>query len=375
MISNNSITGSQQHAQGSNVTPFYKESGSQSVIIIDDQATGRAILQSIVRKISPRITSQSFADPHEALDICRKNPPDLLITDYRMPNMNGIEVIEAFRDIPACRDIPIVVVTIVEDREVKYTALEAGATDFLTRPFDHYECQARCKNLLQLYEQQKSTRNRALLLEQQVSRATEEIRNREIDTLICLARAGEFRDEGTGNHIFRMARYSAEIASALGLDKEICSQIERAAPMHDIGKIGIPDDILLKPGPLTANEREIMESHTIIGHDILSGSESLYLKMGAKIALSHHERFDGTGYPNGLHGKEIPIESRVVAVADTLDALATVRPYKSAWSMSDSLNHIEQGMGAHFDPDCVKALLSIEDKIRKIYQELPDIPN
>lgn len=361
--------------RGNNITPFHGGKAGQNVVVIDDQATGRAILESVVSKISPHISCQSFADPHEALAFCQQHSPDLLITDYRMPEMDGVEVIRRFRSLNGCDDVPVVVVTIVEDREVRYTALEAGATDFLARPFDHYECQARCKNLLQLYKHQKSTRNRALMLEQQVNRATEDIKTRELDALICLARAGEYRDEGTGNHIFRMAHYSMEIACGLGLDRAHCDRIERAAPMHDIGKIGIPDDILLKPARLTASEREIMESHAVIGHDILGGSTSPYLRLGANIALSHHEWFDGSGYPYGLKGKEIPIESRIVAVADTLDALITVRPYKAAWSMEDSLKHIKDSAGTHFDPDCVKALLSREETIRRIVSELPDMPN
>lgn len=364
-----------QSLHADNLKHFHPEKEDAHVVIIDDQATGRAILETIVKKISPDISCKSFADPLDALDECKQRPPDLLITDYRMPIMDGIEVIRNFRRLSGCRDIPVVVVTIIEDRDVKYTALEAGATDFLARPFDHYECQARCKNLLRLYKHQKASRNRALILEQQVERATEDIRNRESDALICLARAGEYRDEGTGNHIFRMAHYSLAIARGLGLGKKDCERIERASPMHDIGKIGIPDDILLKPGKLTRAEREIMETHTIIGHDILGGSASSYLKLGAKIALSHHEWFDGTGYPYGLKGKEIPIEARIVAVADTLDALTTVRPYKSAWTMEDSFQHIKEGSGTHFDPDCVKTLLARKDVIRRIFEDLPDEPD
>jgi two-component system response regulator RpfG len=165
-----------------------------------------------------------------------------------------------------------------------------------------------------------------------------------------------------------------EIASELGLDNDHCNHIRRAAPMHDIGKIGIPDNILLKPGGLTPSEREIMETHTTIGHNILQGSKSPYLNLGATIALSHHEWFDGTGYPHGLKGQKIPIEARIVAVADVLDALTTSRPYKSSWSMEDSLDLIKKTAGTHFDPDCVKALLSIEESIRNIYNELHDVP-
>ncbi len=356
-----------------NVTPLYSDNGHQHVVIIDDQKTGRAIMEALIKKISSNIRCYSFSDPSEALEACEKHPPDLLITDYRMPLMDGVTVIKKFRRLSGCKNIPVVVVTIVQDREVMYTALEAGATDFLARPFDHYECQARCKNLLDLYKYQKASFNRAKILEYRVTQATEDIKISETEALICLARAGEFRDEGTGNHIFRMAKYSLEIARELGLDNDHCDRIWRASPMHDIGKIGIPDNILLKPGRLTPSEREIMETHTIIGRDILEGSKSPYLNLGAEIALSHHEWFDGSGYPYGLKGHEIPIDARIVAIADVLDALTTSRPYKSAWSMEDSLEHIKKTAGTHFDPDCVEALLSIEELIRKIFNELHDV--
>lgn len=372
--SNNVVLNLESVDYSNNIIPLSSDTGHQHVVIIDDQKTGRAILEALISKISSNIKCYSFSDPHEALLACEKLPPDLLITDYRMPLMDGIEVIKKFRQLNACEITPVVMVTIVQDRDVMYTALEAGATDFLARPFDHYECQARCKNLLDLYKFQKASFNRNKILENRVSQATEDIKNRESEALICLARAGEFRDEGTGNHIFRMAKYSLEIARELGLDNDHCDRIWRASPMHDIGKIGIADNILLKPGSLTPAERKIMESHTTIGYDILTGSKSPCLKLGASIALSHHEWFDGTGYPEGLKGDEIPIEARVVAIADVLDALTTGRPYKLPWSMEDSLEHIKKSAGSHFDPDCVNALLSIEDRIRQIFNELHDIP-
>ncbi len=356
-----------------NITHFRDDTRYQRVIIIDDQSIGRTILASIAKKISPYIKVSTFDDPYAALDSCRQFPPDLLITDYRMPTMDGIEVIRQFRQLEGCSDVPIVMVTIIEDRSVKYEALEAGATDFLSRPFDHYECQARCNNLLKLQKHQKAERKRSEFLEHQITQATAEIKTREEDALYCLARAGEFRDECTGNHIFRMAHYSLEIARGLGLDSDQCDLILRSAPMHDIGKIGVPDHILLKPGILSPSERVIMEKHSRIGHDILANSKSRYLKLGAKIALSHHERFDGTGYPNGLKGEEIPLEARIVTIADVLDALTTIRPYKTAWTMDDSLDYIRNKANTQFDPQCVEALLSREETIRKIITDVPDI--
>jgi len=356
---------------GGNVTSIFGRE-NQSVVVVDDQATGRTILKSIITGISPRISCEVFSDPNQALEYCKHNVPDLLITDYKMPQMNGVELIRRVRSIEGGEDIPVVVVTVVHDRKIRYEALEAGATDFLSRPFDHYECQARCRNLLLLHQHQKQVANRAWMLQGLVSQATEAATAREQETLMCLAKAGEYRDEGTGNHVVRMARYSLEIARGLNLDEEICDVIVQAAPLHDIGKIGIPDAILLKPARLTADERKVMETHTTIGFDILKGSSSAYLSMAAHIALHHHEHFDGKGYPHGLKGDEIPLEARIVAVADTLDALMTVRPYKKAWSREKALAYLKEHSGTHFDPDCIVALFEREEQVCRIYEELPD---
>ncbi|WP_419597319.1 response regulator [Thiolapillus sp.] len=250
-----------------NVTSIFGRE-NQSVVVVDDQATGRTILKSIISGISPRISCEVFSDPNQALEYCKLNVPDLLITDYKMPQMNGVELIRRIRSIEGGEDIPVVVVTVVHDRKIRYEALEAGATDFLSRPFDHYECQARCRNLL-LHQHQKQVSNRAWMLQGLVSQATEAATAREQETLMCLAKAGEYRDEGTGNHVFRMARYALEIARGLNLDEDTCDVIVQAAPLHDIGKIGIPDAILLKPARLTDEERTVMETHTTIGFDIV----------------------------------------------------------------------------------------------------------
>jgi len=359
-------------AQEAGAPPGGADERHQHVVIIDDQSTGRTILEQVVQNISPNVTQSSFADPFEALEACRKRPPDLLITDYRMPALDGIEVIRRFRQIPGCAHTPIVVVTIVEDRNIRYEALEAGATDFLNRPFDHYECQARCRNLLLLHRYQQEAMHRAENLEQQIAFATQQVKRREHETLFCLAKAGEFRDEGTGNHIQRMARYSVAVAEALELSPRTLDLLEYASPMHDIGKIGIPDAILLKPGRLTPEELEVMKKHTTIGHDILAKSSSPYLQMAASIALSHHERWDGTGYPHGLAGERIPVESRIVAIADTFDALTTDRPYKEAWPLERSFDYIRENAGRQFDPACVEAFFDASERIESIYRECAD---
>lgn len=343
-----------------------------SVMIVDDQFTGRKILEEMIQSIETEIQVESYADPFEALSSAARRPPDLVITDYKMPNLDGVDFIRRFRAILNCSDIPLVMITIVEDPEVRYRALDAGATDFLVKPVDQYECRARCKNLLTLRKQQKIIKNRADWLEEQVSIATHKIRHREKETLLRLAKAGEYRDKGTGNHVLRMAKYSRLIAERLNLSTLECDEIELAAPMHDIGKIGIPDNILLKPGRLTSEERAIMNTHTIIGHEILKDSPSRYIRQGAIIALGHHEKFDGSGYPQGLEGDNIPLVARIVAVADVYDALRSRRPYKTAWPVENTVAYIENQTGRHFDPLCASAFITQLDAVSKIEIHLTD---
>ncbi|GBE09070.1 cyclic di-GMP phosphodiesterase response regulator RpfG [bacterium BMS3Bbin11] len=342
------------------------------VVIVDDQSTGRKILEQIIRDIDSNVVVEVFTSPIDALERIHSRTPDLVLTDYKMPVMDGIQLIREIRAISACRDVPVVVVTVVEDRSVRYQALDAGATDFLTRPIDQYECRARCKNLLTLRRQQKIISDRAKWLEVQVARGTREILARERETLLRLAKAGEYRDEGTGNHVLRIARYTRLLAEALQLSRRDCEELELAAPMHDIGKVGVPDSILLKEGPLDEQETEIMREHPDIGHEILRDSESRYINLGAEIALSHHEKYDGTGYPNGLKGDAISLAGRIVAVVDVFDALTTRRPYKEAWLMEDAVDYIRNASGSHMDPDVVGAFLGNLERFRQIRDELSD---
>jgi two-component system, response regulator RpfG len=337
-----------------------------TVMIIDDQSTGRVVLEKIVRSVDAEIQTQAFADPLVAIEWAKTHPLDLILTDYKMPQLDGVETIKRLRQVDSCLDVPIVVITILEDRDIRYRALEAGATDFLTKPVDQHECRARCRNLLTIRRQQLIIKDRAKLLEQQVSEGIREVRQREVETLYRLAKAGEFRDLTTGNHVLRMAQFCRVIAEALRLTDEECDVIELAAPMHDIGKIGIPDQILAKPDTLMPDERQIMKQHAAIGYEILKDSPSKYLRMGAVIALAHHERFDGTGYPRGLHAEDIPLPARIVSVADVFDALTTVRPYKSAWSVAETVKHLEEQKGFHFDPRCVEAFMSQIDQVLAI---------
>lgn len=346
---------------------------TKNILIIDDQTTGRTILQQVIQQIGDNLDVTAFGNPQEALDWINQHDPDLIITDYRMPEMNGVEFIRAVRQKPHCENVPIMMITVVSEKEVRYEALDAGATAFLTRPIDQIECRTSCRNLLKMHEQHLIIQDRADWLARQVDIATDKIAQREKETILRLARAGEYRDEGTGNHIIRMAKYSRLIAEALGrFSLQECDDLEYAAPMHDIGKIGIPDGILLKPGKLNEYEWEIMQTHTTIGHAILSDSQSRFMQIGAVIALNHHERFDGKGYPNGLKGDEIPLMARVVAVADVFDALVSARPYKQAWETDEAIAYIQHQSGTHLDPDCVVAFLSRLDEIRQIQTDYRD---
>lgn len=344
-----------------------------TILIIDDQLTSRHILKQLVSSIEEGINVKAFESPIEALEWTTRNQADLVLTDYKMPEMNGIEFIQNFRTNSRCANVPVIMVTSIEDRKVRYDALGVGATDFLMKPVDHEECRARCRNLLTQFQQYKIISDRSHWLERRVAESTSEIRLRERETLLRLARAGEYRDEETGNHVIRMAKYSRIIAETIGLSEKEAGVIEMAAPMHDIGKIGIRDEILMKPGKLTADEFEIMKLHATIGYDILKDSPSKYLQMGAVIALGHHEKFDGTGYPHGKQGNDIPIEARIVAVADVYDALVSERPYKNAWSMQAAIEYMESHSGKHFDPQCLDAFMSQLDTVTKIQGMLPDI--
>ena len=343
-----------------------------TVLIVDDLFSSRLLLAEIVRQIDGKLNLELFDTPSRALEFARNNRVDIVLTDYKLPEFDGIELVKQIRALPHCVDVPIVVITVVDDRKIRYDALEAGATDFLIKPLDEHETRARCANLLELRRHKIVLSDQARVLQYQVDKSLAEIHERELETLAKLAKAGEFRDQTTGNHLMRMAKYSALIGAHLGLGAETVHVLEVAAPMHDIGKIGIPDSVLLKEGPLTRSEIDVMRTHPRMGYDILKGSPSKYLSMGAIIALGHHEKFDGTGYPNGLHGEDIPLVARVVAVADVFDALVSERPYKHAWEMDESIDFIKGQRGKHFDPTCIDAFLADKTKIQPIIDEFGD---
>src|SRR5437016_13503045 len=277
-----------------------------TVVIVDDLFSSRLLLAEIVRQIDGRLNLELFDTPSRALEFARNSRVDMILTDYKLPEFDGVELVKQLRGLPHCVDVPIVVITVVDDRKIRYDALEAGATDFLIKPLDDHETRARCANLLELRRHKIVLSDQARVLQYQVDKSVAEIHERELETLAKLAKAGEFRDRTTGNHLTRMARYSALIGTNLGLAPETVHVLAVAAPMHDIGKNGIPDSILHKEGSMAADEDVVMKTHPRIGYDILKGSPSKYLSMGAIIALGHHEKYDGNGYPTGLHGEVIP---------------------------------------------------------------------
>jgi two-component system response regulator RpfG len=343
-----------------------------TVVIIDDLFSSRLLLAEIVRQIDGKLNLELFDTPSRALEFCRNNRVDMILTDYKLPEFDGVQLVRQLRALSHCIDVPIVVITVVDDRRVRYEALEAGATDFLIKPLDEHETRARCANLLELRRHKIVLSDQARVLQYQVDKSVAEIHERELETLSKLAKAGEFRDRTTGNHLTRMAKYSALIATNLGLAQETIHVLEFAAPMHDVGKIGIPDSILLKEGPLTPAEDAVMKNHPRIGYDILKGSPSKYLAMGAIIALGHHEKYDGSGYPTGMHGEDIPIVARIVAVADVFDALVSERPYKHAWTVDEGFAYLVSQRGKHFDATCVDAFMANTARVREIQGEYAD---
>lgn len=337
-----------------------------NIVIVDDQTSARTMLRHVLEDISPELEVFDFGDPQVALDWCEKNRPDLLILDYRMPVIDGLEFARRFRRPLMNRDVPIVLVTVVGDEPIRQAALDAGVIDFLVKPVRPRELRARCRNLLQLRQQTESIKQRALSLEQRLLASMHEIEERERETLNRLARAIEYRDAGTSANLARLAAIAGVIAEELGLFEEEVRMIELAAPLHDIGKIAIPDALLQKPGPLTEEEIRIMRTHPRVGHELLSGSQNRFIQLSATIALRHQERYDGSGYPDGLAGDAIPLEARIVAVADVFDALISKRPYKPAWSLDEAFAYIRQNSGKLFDPACVDALLRARERVEEL---------
>jgi len=348
-----------------------------TILVVDDQPQNFELLEAYLVPQGYEVLTAATGE--EALKKLFSNQIDLILLDIIMPGMDGFEVTRRVRQDDKTRLLPIILVTALKETEDRVKGIEAGCDDFITKPVNKIELLARVKSLLKVKAYNDLLSNYRKELESEVSKRTEElkyalekIKTASLDTIYRLSMACEFRDKETGAHIKRMSRYSAAVARRMGLDEGTIETILYAAPMHDVGKIGIPDKILLKPAKLDPEEWEIMKQHTTIGAEILKGSEAEFIKLGAIIALTHHEKWDGSGYPNNLKGLEIPISGRITAIADVFDALTSKRPYKEAFSTEKALAIIKEGRGSHFDPDVVDAFLAIQDEILLIKKQHAD---
>ena len=349
---------------------------SPIVLLLDDSRENHELLPRMLKGLPGMETIQTvcFVSGGEALNWCRENEPDLCIVDYQMPGMDGITFIGEARKLPRFGGIPMIMITGAADIDLRQRALMSGANDYLARPVNADEFKARVYSLLSLRMSLVNPLDRVERLAHDVELLERQALEREHEQIIFkLSQLSTSRDEETGNHMHRVAHISRLIAHELGHDDPFCDMIYLAAPMHDIGKVGIPDKILLKPGKLTPEEWEVMKTHTTIGFDVLRDSSSPLLRMGADIAHSHHERYNGQGYPLGLVGETIPVVGRIVAVADELDALLSVRPYKQAWNLKDVLEQMRRESGRHFDPVCIDVMLRHIDTILDIQKKFADV--
>ena len=338
------------------------QANSARIFIVDDEPANVMLLQRMLEGDGFTCVS-SATDPRQGLANCLAEPPDLLMLDLMMPHLSGYEMMESLRAAwgPDNR-VPVLVLTADSSREACRRALGLGANDFISKPIDRLEMLLRARNLLENRLLDRQLRQMNAQLEARVAARTQELesknadlQNAQVEALEKLAQAAEFRDDDTGDHIRRVGHCAEKLSLQLGLPAFEASLIGRAAPLHDIGKIAIPDSILLKPGRLTPEEFEIMKTHANMGAALLSHSRSPLMQRAEVIARTHHERFDGTGYPNNLGGEEIPLEGRIAAVIDVFDALTHERPYKKAWTIEAALEEIKRSAGTHFDADIVAA--------------------
>ncbi len=342
----------------------------QTILIVDDAPENIDILDGILcndYKIKVALNGE------KALKIVTgKMMPDLILLDIMMPGIDGYEVCRRLKSRADTKKIPVIFVTAKGEVADESKGFEAGCVDYITKPVSPSLVKARVQTHLALYDQNRILEEKVMQRTAQLREAFSKIKSASLDTIHRLSKAAEYKDEDTGAHILRMSNYSAAVARKMGQDEATVESILYAAPMHDIGKIGTPDRILLKPGKLDADEWEIMKQHTVNGAQILKSSDAEFINLGEVIALSHHEKWDGNGYPRGLSGEEIPIAGRIVAIADVFDALTSKRPYKEPFSLKKSYTIIRESSGSYFDPDVVDAFFAIEDEILTIKEKYKD---
>ena len=339
------------------------------ILIVDDEPANVAVLQAML--VGEGYTNlMSTGDPREVVGLHQTHDFDIILLDIRMPYMSGIEVLEKLTATLEEGDwLPVLVLTAQTDDETRFQALTAGARDFVNKPFKRWEVMLRIRNMLETRHFFKRQRLRADELEEIVHERTKEVRETQLGIIERLGQAGEYRDEDTGMHVLRTSHACHKLALAAGLSSTAAELVLYATPMHDIGKIGISDLILLKPGRLDPEERKLIETHTTIGGKIIGEHKSELLTLARNVALFHHEKWDGTGYPHGLKGEDIPIEARIAAICDVFDALTSPRPYKEAWPLEKAVAMIREEAGKHFDPKLVEVFLEISPDIAALREK------
>ena len=359
------------------ITPAFEHYDAKvaRIMVVDDERANLKLL-SLMLRTEGYGQVELVQDPREVLASYQAARPDLILLDINMPHLDGYAVMDQLRALADPLAPPIVVLTAQSGEEFLLRALKGGASDFLSKPFNRRELLARVNNTLMAHLAHRLIHDQNHVLEQMVQQRTQELRQSRLDIVRRLGRASEFRDNETGQHILRMSHASALLARRIGWDAQACELMLNASPMHDVGKIGIPDGILLKAGPLTSDEREIMQRHTTIGADILSGSGDELLDMARDIALAHHEKWDGTGYPRRLANTAIPEAARIVAITDVFDALTSERPYKKPWSVPEALHFMNEHAGRQFDPHLLRQFVTIVPEVQQIRERFaePQLP-
>jgi response regulator RpfG family c-di-GMP phosphodiesterase len=384
------------HGQKEPINYYWESiiSDKEKILFVDDEAHFLSDLRRLLRKQRDVWDIHFAQSVDEALDKTHQINPDVIVTDVAMPIKTGFDLLRELKSEVRTADIPVIVLTGSGERELKVRALDTGATDLLNKPVIFEDLIARIRNALRLKAYQDELKNQNAILDRKVKERTRELEESHRDIAWRLAKAGEYRDEETGNHIVRVGCYCQILAKGLGMDDSKVDMLMLTAPLHDIGKIGIPDAILLKPGKLDADEWEVMRCHSIIGANILKDDpkgiiaflewkqvavsetstfeKNPVINMAATIARSHHEKWDGSGYPSELSGEKIPLEGRITAVADVYDALRSVRPYKPAFSEEKTMQIIQEGAGSHFDPGIVAVFERNLTEFREVYTALSD---
>lgn len=338
---------------------------ASSIFLVDDEQANLKLLDKILRSNGFQNLTL-IQDPRSVVEQYQVMQPDLILLDINMPHMDGFNVMNKLRETQEHLLVPIIVLTAQNSRDVMIRALSAGARDFISKPFDRTALLMRVEIQLEVQLAHRILNNQNAVLEKLVQERTEMLNSTRLEIVRRLGRAAEYRDNETGFHILRMSQVSALLARSIGWSDQQCDLMLNASPMHDIGKIGIPDAILLKPGKLDSKEWEVMKTHAKVGSELLADGNSNLLDLASLIALNHHEKWDGRGYPSGLKGEEIPQAARIVAVADVFDALSSSRPYKKAWPISEAVAYIQQEAENHFDPLVVEHFLLCLDEILKI---------